>query len=957
MQGSKRYNKIIVFFTVLLIILAEILVIPIEVYAATDKLDKQTNNTNNGNVKFDAYFTENNNSTHNIAVINNAMLNFNFSVQKGYLSNVKVSLENPNFSVNTENNTEISAVSENVISVNDITSTKDIQIPIEMPIKDTMTLEDLEKETKVTLQATYINNNAKEINITKELVLRLKWNLATEINLSSEVTNFLDNNGQTILQQKVYVQEKERKSPIEETKLIVDVPEIQGEQPSEIRVFANSTKATNGDIYGVNFSSNNYSYNAESKKLTILVQNIANANNEISFLEGTDEYVITYVYSKSISELLKTDINISSNVISQVKTYNNDDIIENKDNKDYAINEQFGSSIVAEIYCNDQINKGFLYDNYNETSYNLYYKIDINNKDANETININTNDSVIKFEENEGITDKIYYKSIAIKEELFKKVLGENGYINIYDENNTLIGTLNKGSEKNSNGELEIFYNNYQKNIRIEISKPQAEGFIELRNYKVIDKNINYNMDLIKKFNAIKEKIEIDKNYEGEIKLNETYTKVDLQLDNTNLTPFVDNNVNFTLNLVTNSNAYDLFKNPEIKIVFPDEIESINIGEISLLYNNELKLESANLNNKEFTLKLSGEETNYKLGIQEGTKILIPAVIRLKNTVSTKECNLKMTYTNELAQYTEYSVENKECTNVPFNITAKSGLITVSSLSGYNNNEIQTITDGNTRTGQLEINSDAKTANVNTTIVNNYEKEISNVRIIGKIPFAGNTNANGVDLGSTFDASLRQAISISGINATVYYSEYDEVDENSSNWKTDLAEITSAKSYKIVLNENLNKSAEINLKYDFNIPGQLTANKKTYTSYTVKYNLEEQNLETTQTLGFATPEVQTSNTSTVTTSEIGSLDMNIKEILGDTEIGNNSNVHEREVIRFEIEVKNNTATEVSNVSLEATIPKAALYLTRYDVNKPEVGAIDLKTFKEERYKGEDTFDI
>ena len=82
----------------------------------------------------------------------------------------------------------------------------------------------------------------------------------------------------------------------------------------------------------------------------------------------------------------------------------------------------------------------------------------------------------------------------------------------------------------------------------------------------------------------------------------------------------MDNTVNLTLNLVTNSNAYDLFRNPEIRIAFPHEISSIDIGEISLLYNTELKLESANLNNNELVIKLSGEETNYKLGIQEGTK-------------------------------------------------------------------------------------------------------------------------------------------------------------------------------------------------------------------------------------------------------------------------------------------------------------------------------------------------
>ena len=98
---------------------------------------------------------------------------------------------------------------------------------------------------------------------------------------------------------------------------------------------------------------------------------------------------------------------------------------------------------------------------------------------------------------------------------------------------------------------------------------------------------------------------------------------------------------NLTLSLVTNSNKYDLFKNPDIRITLPDEIESINAGEISLVYNEELKFEYARLeeNGRVLVLKLTGEETNYKLGIQEGTKILIQAVISIKEDVYKRQAN------------------------------------------------------------------------------------------------------------------------------------------------------------------------------------------------------------------------------------------------------------------------------------------------------------------------------
>lgn len=950
MDRAKIWRTLLSAILLVLIMVGEICFIPTNVYAATDELEKQGNSTNNRHVKFDAYLVNGNQQAHSVEISeeNITSLNFNINVDEGYLTNIQVSVDNPNFVMQNVQDENVQKLENNTVSIKDVTTEKTISIPVTMDKKDSISLDYINRETKVNLAATYIDNNGKERNIKKEITIKAKWNLNTTFSITSEISAFLASNDKTLLQEKITLRQNERKSPVEQTNLHITAPQINKMLPSKVRIYANKTKATNGDEFGSNFGANNYTYDQNSGNIEVKINNTTNENNEISFFDDADEYVVTYIYDAKINDLLKEKLQIATNVVADVKVYSTENTIQTNYSKQHEITKKIGSNISAEVYSPELINKGFLYDNYNETAYNLYYKLNISNKDANEKIDISTNNTIFKLGEDEGVTDKIYFKSIAVKEAMFKKVLGEEGYINIYDSDDNLIGTLNKDSEKNINGELEVSYKKNQRNIRIEISKTQVEGILELRNGKVIDSKLNYKMNVIKRFSAIKEGIKIDKNYEGEVKLNETYTKVDLQMDQTTLTPFVDNNVNFTLNLVTNSNAYDLFKNPEIHIVFPEEIESISIGEISLLYNTELKLESANLkDNRELIIKLSGEETNYKLGIQEGTKILIPAVIKLKNTVSTKECNVQMTYTNELAQHTEYSVQNKDCINIPFNITARSGLITVSSLSGYNKNDSQMSLDENTVTGQLEINSDAKTASVNTTIVNNYESEISNVRILGKVPFAGNTNANGGDLGSTFDANLKEALKTSGIDAKVYYSENNETDENSENWKTDIGNMSSVKSYKIVLNNNIAKADEFNFAYNINIPAQLSANQKTFTTYTVRYNLDRQSLETTQTLGVATPEVENSTSNNVTTGEVGSLDMTVKEILGDTELENNSDIYEGQVLRFEIEVTNNTTSDISNISVEANIPEDAVYVSRYDIYEALSEQELLDTFKVE----------
>ena len=328
-------------------------------------------------------------------------------------------------------------------------------------------------------------------------------------------------------------------------------------------------------------------------------------------------------------------------------------------------------------------------------------------------------------------------------------------------------------------------------------------------------------------------------------------------MDNTKWMPFIDNNVNFTLNLVTNNNSYDLFKNPEIRITLPEEVENITIGEVSLIYNTELKLEYARLeeNNRVLVLKLAGEETNYKLGIQEGTKIIIPAIIKLKNTVSTQSANLKMTYSNELAKNTEYKMQGKESAEIPVNMVAKSGLITISTLNGYNGNEQKVALDENIVTGQLNVAETSKIATIASEIVNNYQTEIKDIVIIGKIPFANNKTVNGTELGSTFNTALKEVLKVNGITGKIYYSEEEEPQENSESWKENISEFTNVKSFKIVPDAPIAEGKEIKFSYNIEIPAELQANQKSYSTYTIKYSVNNQEMETTQILGLETPNV------------------------------------------------------------------------------------------------------
>ena len=954
-------NKLIAVLIVFVIMISEIILIPTNAYAAIDDLEKQGNNTNNRNVNFDAYFGENQERKHSVEIVDEsvAKLKIEINVGAGYLTNMQISINEPNFGMQTIQNEKIKSIENNTINLNDINDATTLEIPLTMQKNDNLRLDYLDKETTVNMKAIYINDSGKNIEVKKELKIRLKWNLNTDFELTSNITNVLPFGERTLIQQKINIKEIERKSPIEQTKLSITAPKVNNVLPSEVRVFANSTKGTNGDEFGKNFGTNNYKYDQNTGNIEIAVNNNVNENQEITFYDALDEYILTYIYDQNTNELLKNKLQVTTYVKADMKLYSKVDVISKENKNNYEFTEQVGDNITADIFTTDTINKGFLYDNYNETGYNLNYRLNINNKDTNNSINIMTMEPSFVTDRYEILTNKIYYKSLAVKEELFKKVLGTEGYINVYDSNSNLIATINKNTAKNSNGELEVIYQNAQTNIRIEISKPQVEGVLELRNYKVIDAKLNYNINQTKEFYAIKEKINITKQYENLLNLNETYTKIDLQMDNTELMPFVDNNVNLTLSLVTNSNKYDLFKNPEIRINLPEEIESINAGEISLVYNEELKFEYARLeeNGRVLVLKLTGEETNYKLGIQEGTKIIIPAVIRLKDTVSTKTSAIKLTYSNDLAKSTEYSLQGKDCIEVPFNIVAKSGLITISELSGYNGDETKRTLDENAITGQLEIGSTEKEAKIETKIVNNFNTDITSMQIIGKIPAKDNKDINGNSLGSTFDAKLKESLKIQGVDAKIYYSRNDETDINSNSWNENISDITSVKSYKIVLNNTLKKGDNFSLEYLINIPANIKANESTYASTTIKYILNNQEESTTQTIALQTPNITTDVNTTLGETENKELQIKVKELLGNQEIENNSNVHEKEVLRFEIEVTNNSNSDIGNISIEADVPNEATFLERNANGITDTSEDRLPVFNEEKDKRNVSFKI
>ena len=192
------------------------------------------------------------------------------------------------------------------IKFEDITQPKKYKIVLEYLQGKTTNIGDLSGGINLTLKGKVYDEalNVQDVSLNKELKLVWTYNKDTEL-LSNYtiVSPFNYNKKGTILQQEIEIKRditNIKYLPLNETRLIVDVPQLNGINASQITVEAKSLMATSGDQYGQSFTKNNWSYNSENNTIEIKV---SNGNGAIAINTcGSDYYTITYRYDEFVEE-------------------------------------------------------------------------------------------------------------------------------------------------------------------------------------------------------------------------------------------------------------------------------------------------------------------------------------------------------------------------------------------------------------------------------------------------------------------------------------------------------------------------------------------------------------------------------------------------------------------------------------------------------------------------------
>lgn len=931
MKAEVLFRKSISIFTIIALLMAEFVVIGQNIVNAmtNEELENQSNSTNVSNVYFDAYFRDGENTTHSKEsdLDEEETLIVNINVKNtGSIENGKIKINNPNFKIEKEkiSNQYVKDVNSetNEIELNKIIYQNDakIEVPVTFKKQVIFTEDYFEKETSIQLTGTY-KQDEQSTDITGEVKVKNSWKQATDVALEQNIEKYINVGQNTIIQQSVTTRINNNKLPRQNEIITVQAIKIDNTKPTEVTVLLNGGK----------LDSNSFSYNEEDGIITI-------NNTEHGYWgDATNRYKIIYKYSNM--EFINRNIKIKASVQSKLYTQ---EVINKQDEQDIEIQEK-GKIITASKVATPQIYKGYMYANStNETTYQENNTIEISDVDSLDNIKMETTNSYFTDENSTkyNANNINIFKTTSINKSKFVEYFGTDGYIDIKDNNGVVIQRIDNNTEADENGIIVINYDGEKTDIKIETSKPIKQGEFTIQNTKAIKGVTGYSKNTLKNINKLytNEKISTDtqsSEAEASIDLLDTKTEAKLDINNVNLSTLQNNeNVQFLITLLSNSGQYDLYKNPEIYITIPKEI-NINVKTMQQLnLQDELSIESTGiktLENGEKLIKISlkGEQKSFVNAVDNGIQIAFMADMSTENTVPTQDTKISMRYTNENRAGETLETEQ----NIKLN--SKYGILTVNKITDFNNNgdEINSITN-TVENAKLDEQVNARTLSKTVNIVNNYGKNVDNMYYIGQIA--------GIDSISNFEMNLASDIKVSKENIKIYYSEDANANKDSNTWKEDANGLSKIRAFKVEIG-TMNPAENVEIKYNVDIPANLTKNKKTYLRNIINYDYDGNANNEVSAVIFATEQTEkkvidniseentnnnANNVETNTSEENQErISLNVKAFSGEKEIKDGDTVTEGQGITYQLAVKNNTNNEIKNIKIKATNDNAIYYDT------------------------------
>ena len=555
-----------------------------------------------------------------------------------------------------------------------------------------------------------------------------------------------------------YKDDQQYKS-VKSTLIVLNAPMINNQYPENIEIIGNSTN----DFL--------HKYNQESGKFAI------QALNE----DNTDFTINLYYDSNCYSERAEEKNIEISGIIKDELSDSNSTEIEKQIEKSVDVSEDISGLVSEDIYA-DEIFKGFIKANKEngteyDTSYNENLKLNFDYKEIGDEITFENTTSFINRKNEIFDIDEVIYKSTKINKNEVLDLLGQDGNLQIEDSNSNILFEINKETEAQEDGTVQIDYQNEVGKIVIRTTKPEKNGVISINNVRSIKSSmLNLDVDYVRTNVEVKcknnQEVIYSYNAKNDLQLKETETRADLKIDNTNWTNYVTNEVNFNVVLLNNLARYDLFNKPVIEIKLPEEVDKVVLGDVSLLYENGLNVKNVSVverdNFKVIRLELDGKQNEYYMNpMVEGSNIIIPASIIIKKDAIEKQSSVSLTYSNDNLSSIDYINEGKKSKEYNINIESinKTEVEDVKQYEQIDeiSNYVETMTQNNSVSSNIKAMVGLKQLNNNDEVYENQiikysiklknetDTKIENIDIIGNIP--DGTKFATVDYGNDYKES------------------------------------------------------------------------------------------------------------------------------------------------------------------------------------------------------------
>ena len=443
-------------------------------------------------------------------------------------------------------------------------------------------------------------------------------------------------------------------------------------------------------------------------------------------------------------------------------------------------------------------------------------------------------------------------------------LLGEDGWIKVYDdESGELIHEFTKDDWSKYSESNPYKYDHQINHVRVVTSATEPNSNLTVYNIKQLDDEYitsNYTKAQFDNFKYIKSTLV---GYVGSSFLNSdthsanyespfSYARIELEKSAIS-TQETEKNMKIKINAQANEDAnQEKWKNGAFLLKLPKDIVAIEINSVTSDTSSVTvsSYETYEENGERFIKVITANENPASFGLT------IDCNITPDPRIPTTTENIELYASNEDA--VDYynpvddvydvngnlnTAEKVNKSSISINLISPNSLLTNQIASNYDENGSVAIAPQN-----AIVSKEKRSATVNIEINNNYSNTISNVQILGRVPFKGNKYAiTKEDMGSTFTATMSNA----GISlpdelkeiAIVYYSENGDATQDltdaSNGWTQKPSDYSKVKSYLVDLGGyKLAKGEKHTISYNINIPSGLNYNQVAYSHHGVYFCLD-----------------------------------------------------------------------------------------------------------------------